>query len=154
MIMAEKANDLGAAKAILESKISSGHALDQLKKLVSNQGGDIDYIDQPETIPLASHQRKILSPTSGFICDIKAKSIGIASMTTGAGRAAKNSEIDLGAGVLLEKKCGDFVRSGEALLTLYSSEPKLLDRAEDIARTAFAFSSEAPKLKPLILEEI
>ncbi|MCL4117712.1 UNVERIFIED_CONTAM: hypothetical protein GTU68_002338 [Idotea baltica] len=154
MIMSGKEREIGAARRILKSAMSSGQALDQLKKLISGQGGDTNYIERPETIPVARHQRLVLAPTTGFISEIKAKSIGIASMKTGAGRSAKDADIDLGAGILLAKKCGDYVGMGDPLFTLFATDPKLLDLAEPIATGAFAFSKEAPVSIPIILEEI
>ena len=43
-------------------------------------------------------------------------------MILGAGRASKEDAIDYGAGIVLEKKTGDFVRQGETLAVLYTND--------------------------------
>jgi pyrimidine-nucleoside phosphorylase len=42
-------------------------------------------------------------------------------MMLGAGRATKESVIDLAVGLVLHKKIGDEVKSGNSLLTIYSN---------------------------------
>jgi len=46
-------------------------------------------------------------------------------MVLGAGRATKESEIDLAVGIVLHKKVGDFVKKGESLATVYSNTEDL-----------------------------
>ena len=56
-----------------------------------------------------------------------ANDIGIASMMLGAGRQTKEDTIDLGVGIVLNKKVGDTVKEGEPLLTIYSNQPDIFD---------------------------
>src|SRR5699024_9509256 len=58
----------------------------------------------------------------GYIKEITANEIGTAAMLLGAGREDKNSIIDLGVGIVLHKKIGDFVQAGESLLTIHSEK--------------------------------
>ena len=51
--------------------------------------------------------------------EIVADEIGTAAMLLGAGRATKESEIDLAVGLMLRKKIGDYVNQGESLVTIY-----------------------------------
>ena len=53
-------------------------------------------------------QTTVISPqVSGYVSAIAAESIGIAAMLLGAGRATKESAIDLSVGLVLRKKIGD-----------------------------------------------
>ena len=95
--------------------IDSGKALDQLKVMIEGQGGKTEYINHPEQIPLAPLQLSLKATQSGYIQSIDAQKIGLGSMYSGAGRVHKDEILDLGAGILLHKDPGDFVRVGESL---------------------------------------
>ena len=75
-------------------------------------------------------------------------------MILGAGRASKEDAIDDGAGIVLEKKTGDFVRQGETLAVLYTNDETKIPDAEKRFLGALTFSSEPPVQKPLIYEII
>lgn len=47
--------------------------------------------------------------------------IGMTSLIIGAGRKNKADSIDMSAGIIIEKECGEHVQKGDLLLTLYSS---------------------------------
>ncbi len=46
-------------------------------------------------------------------------------MLLGAGRATKESEIDLAVGLVLRKKVGESVTAGESLVTIYSNRENI-----------------------------
>ena len=80
--------------------------------------------------------------------------IGLASVKLGAGRETKASVIDYGAGIVLKKKIGDYVKKDEALAILYSNNSANFTKAEEFMDKAYTFSKEKPLLKPLILKTI
>ena len=53
----------------------------------------------------------------GYIAEMEADSIGTAAMWLGAGRATKESTIDLAVGLVLKKKIGDEVKKGESIFS-------------------------------------
>ncbi|MFP3326375.1 pyrimidine-nucleoside phosphorylase, partial [Planococcus sp. SIMBA_160] len=57
----------------------------------------------------------------GYVSEIIADEVGTAAMLLGAGRATKESEIDLAVGLVLRKKIGETVVKGESLVTIYSN---------------------------------
>ena len=67
-------------------------------------------------------------------------------MILGAGRANKDSELDYGAGFLLEKKVGDQVKKGDCVARIYGSDKARMDgghglfpdRAQDRGQAAQA----------------
>ena len=63
----------------------------------------------------------------GYISEIVADQVGNAAMLLGAGRATKDSIIDLSVGIVLRKKIGDYVQKGESLVTIYSNSPQVDD---------------------------
>ncbi|MNW62210.1 Pyrimidine-nucleoside phosphorylase [compost metagenome] len=48
-------------------------------------------------------------------------------MLLGAGRATKESEIDLAVGLMLNKKVGDPVKAGESLVTIHANREDVAD---------------------------
>ena len=80
-----------------------------------------------------------------------AEAIGRVCVLLGAGRHTKEDAIDPAAGILLLKKTGDFVKSGEPLATLLCEDEALLKEAERAFLAALRFSDTPPELIPLIL---
>jgi pyrimidine-nucleoside phosphorylase len=149
VMLGGKAETLEEARTLLEATITSGSALRKLRELVVAQGGDGSQVDHPETLPGAKHQQELLADRDGFVVDLVALQVGHASMLLGAGRATKDSIIDLGAGILLHKKVGDAVRKGEALATLYANDAGLIAGAAEELRHSYVLGDvhvEAPRL--------
>ena len=72
----------------------------------------------------------------------------------GAGRETKDDTIDMSAGIILTKKTGDLVKSGETLATLYSCNNKSFAGAEKRFLSAIEFSKEKPDDEALIYKII
>ncbi len=117
--------DLDEARSLLEESIENGKALEKFKTFIASQGGDISVIDDPELLPKADYQIDVLANKDGFVSEIIADELGIAAMMLGAGRATKESEIDLAVGIVLHKKVGDAVKKGEALLTIHTNQEEV-----------------------------
>lgn len=149
VMLGGKAETLEEARTLLEATITSGSALRKLRELVVAQGGDGSQVDHPETLPGAQHQQELLADRDGFVVDLVALQVGHASMLLGAGRATKDSIIDLGAGILLHKKVGDAVRKGDSLATLYANDGALIAGATEELRHAYVLGDvrvDAPRL--------
>lgn len=143
-----------AAEDLLNRTLDSGEALEKFRSIIENQGGKSHYLDYPEDLPRAAFQKTLTAPESGFIVSIHARKIGMASMYSGAGRASKDQEVDLGAGIFLHQERGNLVAKGDPLLTIYASSPEKMDQVVQIASSAITISDEAPEPTPLILGEI
>jgi pyrimidine-nucleoside phosphorylase len=48
--------------------------------------------------------------------------IGVSAMKLGAGRATMNDKIDMSAGIVLQKKVGDYVEKGETLAIAHTNK--------------------------------
>ena len=64
----------------------------------------------------------------------------------------KESKIDYGAGILLKKKVGDFVKKGEILAILYSNKKNSLALVKKSLGGAFKIGKKAREKRPLILD--
>src|SRR3954465_15359379 len=119
--LAEKAISLEEARQKLENAINDGSALEKFKVFLSSQGGDASIVDDPTKMPQAKYTFELEAKEDGYVAEIVADEVGTAAMLLGAGRATKESVIDLAVGLVLRKKIGDQVKKGESLVTIYSN---------------------------------
>jgi len=138
----------------LKKLISSGTAFNKFKEFIQAQGGDTTMVKQPDLLPDAQYSKEYKSKSGGFITELNAQDIGLASMKLGAGRETKNSIIDYGAGIVLKKKIGDFVEKEETLAILYSNDQTNFVKAIEFMDLAYNIGQDKPKPKPLILKTI
>jgi pyrimidine-nucleoside phosphorylase len=119
--LAEKAESLEEARRMLENVINDGTALEKLKVFLSSQGGEAQVVDKPSKLPQAQYTFELEAKEDGYVAEIVADEVGTAAMLLGAGRATKESVIDLAVGLVLRKKIGDQVKKGDSLVTIYSN---------------------------------
>ena len=133
--------------------LRSGKGLAQFKRFVAAQGGNPEVAEDYSLLPQAAHRLELKAESEGFVSKIAARSIGLASQHTGAGRATKEDSIDLSAGIYVHKKVGDAVKKGDILATFYGSDMGRLGNAIEEARKAFEISREKVE-RPKLIKEI
>ncbi len=114
--------DSKEAHARVEDAITSGKAFAKMKEWVGAQGGDISLLEDTGTFPKTKYALDVVCEKDGYITQMDAEGIGIASVMLGAGRATKDDDIDYAAGIILAKKTGDKVCKGDVLCTLYTNK--------------------------------
>lgn len=154
LVLGKIAKTKSEAVEILKRLIDSGAAFNKFKELVKAQGGDVSVIDNPELLPNTQFSETYKSKNEGYISELNALDIGLASVKLGAGRETKASIIDYGAGIVLKKKTGDYVNKDEVLATLYSNDQLNFQKANEFMDLAYKITKEKPLLKPLILKTI
>lgn len=138
-------------KALAKSKIDDGSALKKLAEMVKLQGGDENYILDTELFPRARYSRKVMASESGYISSMNTEGVGSVCVSLGAGRQKKEDSVDASAGIIIEKKTGDYVEKGEVLATLFCSDEALFGAAEKQYLGALSFSQSEPERIPLLL---
>ncbi|MGW8959371.1 pyrimidine-nucleoside phosphorylase [Paenibacillus sp. NPDC055715] len=147
VFLAGKANSLEDAEEKLKEVIRNGKALEKFKEFIANQGGDASVVDHPERLPQAQYLIEVPAKQDGVVAEIVADEIGTAAMLLGAGRATKESEIDLAVGLMLNKKVGDAVKVGDSLVTIHANREDVAQVLEKIyANIRIADHAEAPVL--------
>lgn len=147
VFLAGKADSLEDAEAKLQEVIRNGKALEKFKAFIANQGGDASVVDHPERLPQAQYRIEVPAKQDGVVAEIVADEIGTAAMLLGAGRATKESEIDLAVGLMLNKKVGDAVKKGDSLVTIHANREDVAQVLEKIyANIRIADHAEAPVL--------
>ncbi len=138
------------ARRRLLSALRSGKGLSKLKEMVAAQGGDASYVTQPVKLPRAAWIQGVQAPCAGYVEHIVALEVGHVTMGLGAGRATKESVIDLAVGVVLKKKVGDAVQPGELLAEIHASDPELVPTAAARILGAFRIGPAPVTAPPLI----
>ncbi len=142
--------DAAEGRKKLQAMIDSGEALDKFKELVQAQGGDVSVIDDENKLPKSKYSRIFNSPFTGYVNELYAMDVGLASVKLGAGRETKASVIDFGAGIRILKKVGDRVEKGEPLAILYAGDESLFEPALEKLNKAYVIGDTKPEDTPLV----
>ena len=137
--------------------IDSGKALEKFREFAEAQGGDLSFVDdfiegcreafdsQVDYMLGVDYDGLVerifyMDDDPAFIEAIDAETVGRMSLLLGAGRIRKEDDIDLGAGIVLNKVVGDRVESGDLLATLYSNNKRSLTSAVRLLSKAYTYS--------------
>ncbi len=152
VVLAQKAANTEQAYAQLKEKLHNGEALQKFKEFVAAQGGDVSQIENPDLLPSASSVLPVTASQAGYVEKIDALSIGIAAMKLGAGRATKEDIIDMGVGVVLNKKVGEVVNVGDVLAYIHTNQADLTEGIDYINK-AYEITS-SPVCSPTLIYDI
>lgn len=150
VLLAKKANSAEEARAMLMETIESGSALNKLKEFIAAQGGDASYIDDVEKFPKAQYVIPVICDSEGYVTKIHAENIGLIAMELGAGRATKESVIDLAVGIVLNKKRGDSVLKGDVLAYVHANDMEKANEAVRKIQENYVIKPEYSEHIPLI----
>ena len=134
--------DKGRSKAL--ELLQSGAALEKFRQLVSAQGGDAGIVEDPTKLPQPSYRVEVRAKQSGTVVRIATRRLGLISGQLGATRMGAE-QIDPSAGIIVLKKVGEPVESGEALVILQSNKP-IGNTIADEVRDCFVVGSSAERL--------
>ncbi len=148
--LAEKGS-YAECERMVKDAIANGSALNTLVKMVEAQGGNGEWIRNPEKFPTAKYSHTVVANKRGYLTHVDTESYGVASLLLGAGRNTKEDVIDMAAGIRLCAKTGDFVEEGDPIAILYSEKESGFAAAEKRLLEATQIEEKAPKSEPLIL---
>jgi thymidine phosphorylase len=121
----------------VRAALNDGRAMDKWRAMISAQGGDPDA-----KLPVAKETQVVNATADGFVSELDALAIGVASWRLGAGRARKEDPVQFGAGVTLHVGLGDKVTKGQPLLTLHTDEPARFPRAIEALESHIGISDQ------------
>jgi pyrimidine-nucleoside phosphorylase len=150
VMLGERAASLDEARELVKGLIASGAGLEKFRQLIEAQGGDPRVTDDYDRLPEAALMRVYKAETDGFMLEIDAERMGIASMVLGAGRERVDSPIDHAVGIWLYKKVGDRVSRGDVLCTVYYNDEARMKSAAEKLRGAFVIGEQDPQKESLI----
>lgn len=150
VVAAEKADSIDEARERLELSLKDGSAFETFKKFVVAQGGLEEEVLCPEKLPAAKYMEEVICEEEGYVAKIQTEEIGRISLLLGGGRETKESEIDLAVGLVLKKKCGDKVLSGDSLAQIHANDMDKLVLAKERLRKAYRIVEEKVEKGPVI----
>ena len=155
LLLAERVQSEEEGKALLLENIRNGKGLAKFKELLIQQGGDVRVIADYSLLPLAEEKWEVKATKSGYLTRMDTAMIGRASQETGAGRMFKGQTLDFGAGIVMKKRTGDVIATGETLAVVYSKSREKCQSAADFLQKAITIEA-APLTEqtPLILKTI
>lgn len=130
LLLAKRVETEEEGRKLLMENVENGNALKKLKEFVKAQGGDESYVDDINKFPKAKYEEKVVVTKDGVISKIHAEALGIIAMELGAGRKTKEDVIDLSVGIVLAKKRGEKVNSGDTLATIYGNDMEKIEKAK------------------------
>ena len=137
-------------KKLAKQAIKDGSALAKLRQTVAAQGGNAKLIDNPAKFAKAKYSYAVKSTARGYICKVDAEAYGLSSLALGAGRNTMEDKIDYSAGIILNRKTGDFVEAGEVIATLYANDKSKFAAAEKLLISATQIQENKPQDEPLV----
>lgn len=152
--LGKKASSPEEGTGLCKQAIEDGSAFRKFLELVRAQGGDVSFIENLEKYPVSGFSLEIKASDRGYIGEIDSLELGLASITLGAGRQSIEDSIDARAGIVLKKKVGDSVDSGEAMATLYTERENVLAETRDRVSKAFKIVQTKRPRQPLILDVV
>jgi len=143
-----------AARNRLEVALSAGEGLETFRRVIAEQGGNPDVVDDPALLPSPEHLHELLAPRSGFVAECDALTVGRAAVRLGAGRARKDDAIDPAVGITIHAKRGEPVTAGRPLATVGWNDREQLDACLELLAGAWEIADEPRPERPLVLGEV
>ncbi|MGQ4891186.1 MAG: thymidine phosphorylase [Candidatus Njordarchaeia archaeon] len=123
----------GSGQNIAKEILTSKKALKKMKQIIEAQGGDPNI--KSSDISVGTYTEEIPSPVDGYVARIDNKAIMAIVRAAGAPE-------DKGAGVIVPKKGGRYVKKGETILKIFAENEARLDNAVNLAQN----------LQPIVIE--
>jgi len=140
-----------SAKQTVQRSLKDGSALEKFKEMVAAQGGNTDYIDDPEKFPKAKYVRKLPAPKRGYVHTINAGMIahGVKKLSQ-----RKNGTYDPAVGISGIQKVGTQVKQGEPLMMIHYNEESKMEGALEYLKGAYRLAPKRPNPPELVVERV
>lgn len=147
LVLAKRVDDIEAGRERVQQALQDGSAYAKFIDLIRAQGGDTQFVEEPDLLPTASLKQTVTAERAGFVEMIAADQVGIASVELGAGRKQKGDQIDHAVGIVVHKKVGERLGQDETIFTVHANDQPRLDLA--IERLLQAISITDSETSPL-----
>ncbi|MDG2185915.1 MAG: thymidine phosphorylase [Mariniblastus sp.] len=134
--------DAASARHALQQSIELGTALEKLREMIDNQGGNLDA----ERHRGLGHT--VTSTEEGFVNRIETDRLGLAIIEMGGGRKHIGDKIDHTVGIDFKVKIGDAVAKGQPIAEIFCHNNKAKHASSLVSASigTLPVPTEAPKL--------
>jgi thymidine phosphorylase len=149
------ASDLEAAHAALQSALDSGAAAERFERMVAALGGPKDFLSKARAaLPRASVLVDAMPQAHGFVVAIDVRSIGLAVVELGGGRARASDTIDPSVGLTELQPIGAEVGPEAPLARVHARSGDEAEAAARRLRAAYSLSDAKPTLADPVVARI
>lgn len=138
----------------VRAALDRGAGLEVFRRCIEEQGGDPRVIDDYSRLPTAPRTMAVVAPRSGFVSEMMAGKVGVASMVLGGGRERVEDGIDYAVGIICRVKPGEKVNAGETVYEVHYRSTMKLMAALPLLEESFHIADIPPAAHPLVLEEL
>jgi pyrimidine-nucleoside phosphorylase len=139
-----------AARERVEAAMGDGTAEAAYRRWIEAQGGD----PSEDRLPTAPVVQQVPADREGWITRIRALPVGIVALELGAGRRTKADEIDHSVGVVLHRKRGERVATGEPVAEIHARDEASARQAGERLLAAFEIGDEPSPAEGVVLDVI
>ncbi len=154
LMLADFTENKHRAREVLEAKLANKEALQKFGQLIEAQEGNADVLEDLSLLPQARFTATVQATQTGFIHRADPLMLGEIAMELGAGRATKETVIDLAVGLEVVQKVGDRVQEGDPLVIIHANDEKLLASAAKKIPHAFTIENGQATSPPLVYRNI
>jgi pyrimidine-nucleoside phosphorylase len=149
--LGERTKTVDEGRALAAEMVRTGVAAEKFRQIIELQGGDPKVMDDTGRLPKAKNSLEVKTPADGYITSMMCEQIGTASVVLGGGREKKEDNVDPSVGLMVRKKVGDAVSTGEPVFTVYYNSDARMPEARKLLESSFTIASAPPSEKrPLI----
>ena len=148
-----KAGSIKEGVEIANEQINIGNAFKKFVEIVELQGGDVQFILNPEKYPKSKFTEELKSKESGYIKSIDNYRVGMAALELGAGRKTMGDKIDPKAGIIFKIRIGDKIKKGDVIAELHSQSADKLNVAKELILSVIKYSKQKTT-KPKLIKSL
>ena len=153
IVLGGKADDLEQAREIAESTIRDLSAFAKFKEIVAKQFGDPSALEDLTKLPTADHVEPLTAESDGYLGMLDALAIGKGCVLLGAGRRTLEDVIDPAVGVIVRKKLGNPVTTGDTILEIHYNDPNKRKEALPLFQSAIKIDPD-PVDPPSLIKKV
>lgn len=145
-----KASSIVEGMHLCQSAIWSGAAYEKFLAMVERQGGDVRCLRDPGLYPPPAFRLEVLSRGEGFVSRIAVRRLGLLAIELGAGRKRMEDPVDPKAGIVIRKKLGDRVESGEPMAVICTDDGSAAEQVRRAVPDCFELTPRPGEAGPRV----
>jgi pyrimidine-nucleoside phosphorylase len=149
-----KASSVEEGIAMSKASIADGSAFQKFIDIVDEQGGDSNYLRNPDSYPKSDYVQDVTATQNGYITSMDSYEIGMTAVELGAGRLRKEDTIDPTAGIEFLYKVGDSVQKGETIARIYTNNENIIQASISRLQAAVSVESDKPDALTMITHRV
>ena len=144
-----------AAMQKVKQNLENGRAAETFEKMISELGGPKNILDNNSShfVP-ATVVKPVPSTKSGFINNIKTRSLGLSIMELGGGRKKTSDYIDHTVGISEVLGLGERVEAGDPLAKVNAKNEDDANRAITVIQRAYSIDDSTVQFSPVIIQRM